>query len=72
MTPPEMVAMPPTIIASSSDCVIRGTYGLTMMGASVCPMNTLAADDSVSAPLVRMTRIISRAISATITCSTPK
>ena len=29
------VAMPPTIIASSSDCVMRGTNGLTMSGASV-------------------------------------
>ena len=50
--------MPPTIIASSSDCVIPGTYGLTMIGASVWPMNTLAAADSVSAPLVRITNII--------------
>ena len=54
MTPPEIVAIPPTIIASSSDCVMRGTYGLTMIGASVWPMKTLAAADSVSAPLVRI------------------
>ena len=54
MTPPEIVAIPPTIIASSSDWVIAGTYGLTMIGASVWPMNTLAAADSVSAPLVRI------------------
>ncbi len=64
--------MPPTIIASSSDCVMRGTYGLTMSGASVWPMNTLAAADSVSAPLVRIRRIIARAISATMNCRMPK
>ena len=54
--------MPPTITASSSDCVIRGTYGFTISGASVWPMNTLADADSVSAPLVRISDIIARAI----------
>ena len=49
--------MPPTMRHSNSDCVMRGTYGLTMSGASVCPMNTLAAADSVSAPLVPMKNI---------------
>ena len=64
--------MPPTIIASSSDCVMRGTNGLTMIGASVCPMKTFAAADSVSAPLVRISRIIARAISRTTNCRMPK
>ena len=52
--PPDTVAMPPTMTASSSDVVIGGTYGLMMSGASVWPMNTFADADSVSAPLVRM------------------
>ena len=46
--------MPLTISANSSELVIRGTYGLTMSGASVWPMNTLAETESVSAPLVRI------------------
>ena len=45
--------MPLTISVKSSELVIRGTYGLTIKGASVCPMNTLADTDNVSAPLVR-------------------
>ena len=64
--------MPPTIIASSSDCVMRGTNGLTMIGASVCPMNTLAAAESVSAPLVCINPIIARAIRRTTNCRMPK
>ena len=71
ITPPEMWAMPPTISVSSSDWVMRGTYGLTMSGASVWPMKTLAATDSVSAPLVRIRYIIARAISATTRCRMP-
>ena len=72
ITPPEMVAMPPTIIASSSDCVMRGTNGLTMIGASVWPMKTLAVAASVSAPLVRIARIMTRAISRTMNWRMPK
>ena len=64
--------MPPTISASSSDCVIAGTYGFTMIGASVWPMNTLAAADSVSAPLVRIASIMARANSRTTNCRMPK
>jgi hypothetical protein len=72
MTPPEIVAVPPTIVARSSDCVICGTYGLTMMGASVWPMKTFAAADNVSAPLVRINPIIARAIRRTTNCRMPK
>ena len=72
MTPPEIVAMPPTIMARSSDCVIAGTYGLTMIGASVWPMNTFAAAASVSAPLVRIANCIILAKIRTMNCSTPK
>jgi hypothetical protein len=43
-----------------------------MMGASVWPMNTLAAADNVSAPLVRSRYIIARAISATMNWRIPK
>ncbi len=50
---------------------MRGTYGLTISGASVWPMKTLAATESVSAPLVRITYIMARAMIATIRCSTP-
>ncbi len=64
--------IPPTIIASSSERVIPGTYGLTMMGASVWPMNTLAAADRVSAPLVRIANCIARANRRTTNCRTPK
>ena len=65
-----MVASPPVMSVSSSERVMPATYGLTTSGASVWPMNTLAATDSVSAPLVRISGIISRAISATTNCST--
>ena len=54
------------------DLVISGTYGLTMIGASVCPMKTLAAADSVSAPLVRMKSIIALANSLTMNWRMPK
>ncbi len=43
-----------------------------MMGASVWPMKTLAAAESVSAPLVRIANIIARANTFTMNCSTPK
>ena len=46
-----MVAMPPIMMASSSDCVILATYGLTISGASVWPMKTFAAAERLSAPL---------------------
>jgi hypothetical protein len=72
ITPPEIVAMPPTINASSSDRVMSGTYGLTMIGASVCPMNTFAAAESVSAPLVFNAYIMARAISQTMNWRMPK
>ncbi len=72
MTPPEIVAIPPTMRASSSDCVISGTYGLTMIGASVCPMKTFAAAESVSAPLVRSANIMPLANSFTMNCRMPK
>ncbi len=52
--PPEIWAMPLAINTNNSELVIRGTYGFTISGASVCPMNTLAATESVSAPLVRI------------------
>ena len=67
-----MVAMPPTIIASISLRVIFGTYGLTINGASVCPMNTLATADSDSAPLVAIMYIIALAITRTMNCRMPK
>ncbi len=43
-----------------------------MIGASVWPMKTLAAADSVSAPLVRIANIMPRAKIFTTNCSTPK
>ena len=43
-----------------------------MIGASVCPMNTLAAADRVSAPLVRIANIMARANTRTINCKMPK
>ena len=64
--------MPPTIIASSSDSVIAGTYGLTISGASVWPMTTFAVTDSVSAPLVPIRYIITRAKRRTTNCRMPK
>ena len=59
--------MPLTISANSSELVIRGTYGLTISGASVWPMKTLADTDSVSAPLVPIRYIMTRANSRTPT-----
>jgi len=43
-----------------------------MIGASVCPMNTLATADSVSAPLVLSRYIIARAVTRTMNCRIPK
>ena len=64
--------MPPIIIASSSDCVMPGTYGLTMSGASVWPMKTLAATDE-RFRAARAHRIHHHpAIIQTTNCSTPK
>jgi hypothetical protein len=70
--PPEIVAMPPTISASSSLRVMRGTYGFTISGASVCPMNTLATAERVSAPLVFIRCIIALAMRRTKNCKMPK
>ena len=69
---PAIVASPPVISVSSSDWVMREIYGLTMIGASVCPMNTFAATARVSAPLVLMTGMINRAIILTTSCRTPR
>ena len=69
---PAIVARPPTISASSSDCVIFSTYGLTISGASVTPIRTFAAADNVSAPLVPSKCIIGFAMVRTTNCSTPK
>ena len=70
--PPLIVAIPPTISASSSERVMRGTYGFTISGASVCPMNTLATAESDSAPLVPIIYIIALAITRTMSCRMPK
>jgi len=43
-----------------------------MIGASVCPMKTLAAAESVSAPLVPISGIMTRASSRTAACRTPR
>ena len=70
--PPEIVARPHTRTLSSSDWVMRATYGLTVSGASVLPMKTSAAADNVSAPLVSMSDIIPRAMPRTTNCRMPK
>ena len=43
-----------------------------MIGASVCPMKTLAVAASVSAPLVPISGIMARASSRTAACRTPR
>ena len=64
--------MPLAMSVSSSERVIFGTNGFTISGASVCPMNTFAATDSVSAPLVRIKYNITLANTRTSRCKTPK
>jgi hypothetical protein len=67
-----MCAMPPIIMVSSSDSVIRGMYGRTVSGASVWPMNTLAQTLVVSAPDTRITLVIASAMIRTMNCITPE
>ena len=47
-----MEASPPTMMAKSSDFVMRGMYGFTTRGASVWPTKMLAQAESDSARLV--------------------
>jgi hypothetical protein len=72
ITPPATVAKPPVITAISSDMVMPAMYGLMSSGASVWPRKMLPAADSVSAPDVRMVRIITHAKPFTTACMTPK
>ena len=67
-----MLAKPATMMHMSSDRVAIATKGLTISGASVWPMNTFAATESVSAPLVPITNSITREKNFTSNCSTPK
>ncbi len=67
-----MCAMPPTMIVSSSDWVMRPRYGRIVSGASVWPMKTLAQTLVVSAPDTRITLVIAQAMPRTIHCITPR
>ena len=67
-----MCAMPPIIMVSSSDSVIRGMYGRTVSGASVWPMNTLAQTLVVSAPDTFITLVMAIAMTRTTHCITPR
>ena len=71
-TAPEMCAMPPVIIVSSSEVVIRGMKGAMMIGASVWPMKMLAATASDSAPETLSSLVMTIANSSTIRCMTPR
>ena len=63
--------MPAVITVISSDRVSFGRNGRIVSGASVCPMKTLAAQASDSAPLVPMLRAITFAIASTMSCRMP-
>jgi CNT family concentrative nucleoside transporter len=71
-TPPAIVANPPTIMVSNSDCVIPFKNGLISSGASVCPTNILALHDSVSAPLVPIVHRINWLMDKITFCIIPK
>ncbi len=70
--PPEMWAMPLVITVINSDLVSLGRKGRMVSGASVWPMNMLAATLRDSAPLAPMMTVISQAAPRVITCITPK
>src|SRR3954463_8805066 len=72
MSAPEIWAMPLAISTNNSELVIRGTYGRMIRGASVWPMNTFAATDRVSAPLVPIKYNMIRANARTTNCKIPK
>ena len=71
-TAPETCAIPPVIIVRSSDRVMVGMYGAIRIGASVCPMKTLAATARDSAPDTFIRRCITHAIPCTILCMMPR
>ena len=64
--------MPLVMTHISSERVIAEIKGLMVSGASVCPMNMLAATFSDSAPLAPMSRVIILAKANTTICITPK
>ncbi len=64
--------MPATMMVNSSDSVSRSRNGLTVSGASVWPMNMLAATTSDSAPLAPIVRIITHARVRTMICMMPR
>jgi len=67
-----MVTIPPTITASISLWVRALRYGRINKGASVWPMKMFAAALRLSLPLVRITRCIIRAMTATTLCKMPQ
>ena len=67
-----MWAMPPVIIVRSSEFVIFGMYGATMIGASVCPMKMFAETASDSAPEIRRSFVMTIAKTWTTLCMTPR
>ena len=72
MMDPEMCAIPAVITVISSERVIRGRNGRMVSGASVCPMKMDAATFRLSAPLARMTLLMTTAKARTTSCITPR
>ena len=64
--------LPLVMIVINSERVRSGRNGRMVRGASVCPMNILAATFKDSAPLAPITRCISQAAPRMMTCITPR
>jgi len=71
ITDPDTCAIPLVITVKSSDCVRPARKGRMVSGASVWPMQMLAATLSDSAPLAPITLFITTAKSRTMICMTP-
>ena len=72
ITPPAIVANPPTITVFNSEMVMLPTKGLMSNGASVWPTKMLPVADKVSAPEVPRTRCITQAKLRTTHCMMPR
>ena len=72
ITPPAIVAKPPTITVFNSDFVSRPMNGLIMSGASVMPTKIFPATERVSAPDVRIVRCMIQAMPRTRRCMMPR
>ena len=64
--------MPLVMMVKSSDCVSLARNGRIVNGASVCPMKMLADTHVASAPEMRISLYIAKAMAFTKICMMPR